>query len=349
MYTSFRVQNFRLFKDVELTDLARINLIGGKNNVGKTSLLEALFIYSGGYIAELAMRIQSFRDVPVEQTFWSTLFYELNENLVVKFSAVEDDESERSLSLKLLTERSQIREVTELIKQDENGAGTTIDPSRVLELKWQDADGSGENRLFQTPQGIQGQVPQPPAIRAAFLSNRKRFAKEEVELLGRLVKSKKEDMVLTALRVIEPRLERITSVFVNDTSQIMVDIGLPELIPIGLLGDGIGRLLSILLRVTDETTTAVFIDEIENGLHYSVLPQVWKALCNIANESNVQVFATTHSREMIEAAQKSLTEYGEDAFRYYRLDRDLVTEEIVATRYTDASLDAAIETKYEVR
>ena len=51
MYSSFRVQNFRGFKDLRLDDLARVNLIAGKNNTGKSALLEAIFTYTGEYDA----------------------------------------------------------------------------------------------------------------------------------------------------------------------------------------------------------------------------------------------------------------------------------------------------------
>jgi len=49
MYQSFHVKNFRCFDDLQLNDLARVNLIAGKNNTGKTSLLEALFLHAGAY------------------------------------------------------------------------------------------------------------------------------------------------------------------------------------------------------------------------------------------------------------------------------------------------------------
>ena len=42
MYKSFRVKNFRCFKDLQINDLGRVNLISGKNNTGKTALLEAM-------------------------------------------------------------------------------------------------------------------------------------------------------------------------------------------------------------------------------------------------------------------------------------------------------------------
>ena len=64
MYKSFHVQNFRGFKDLELNDLARINLIAGENNIGKTSLLEALFLFSGAHNLTLTVSIQNFRGLP---------------------------------------------------------------------------------------------------------------------------------------------------------------------------------------------------------------------------------------------------------------------------------------------
>ena len=47
MFRSFTVKNFRCFQDLTIAPLARVNLIAGKNNVGKTALLEALYLHSG--------------------------------------------------------------------------------------------------------------------------------------------------------------------------------------------------------------------------------------------------------------------------------------------------------------
>lgn len=44
MLNAIHIQNFRLFKDFQLHDLARVNLVVGKNNAGKSSLLEALYL-----------------------------------------------------------------------------------------------------------------------------------------------------------------------------------------------------------------------------------------------------------------------------------------------------------------
>ncbi len=44
MFQSFTFKNFRCFRDFKLDSLARVNLIAGQNNVGKTALLEAIFL-----------------------------------------------------------------------------------------------------------------------------------------------------------------------------------------------------------------------------------------------------------------------------------------------------------------
>ena len=61
MYSSFHAQNFRGFKDVQLDDLARVNLIAGKNNTGKTALLEAILTYTGEYDASRLLRAPATR------------------------------------------------------------------------------------------------------------------------------------------------------------------------------------------------------------------------------------------------------------------------------------------------
>ena len=37
-----KIENFKCFDKLEVNGLSRVNLIGGKNNVGKTALMEAL-------------------------------------------------------------------------------------------------------------------------------------------------------------------------------------------------------------------------------------------------------------------------------------------------------------------
>ncbi len=84
MYKSFRVKNFRCFKDLQINDLGRVNLIAGKNNVGKTALLEAMYLLSGNRSLKTLLR----RSVAIRTRFsreeeedarssisWGTIFF----------------------------------------------------------------------------------------------------------------------------------------------------------------------------------------------------------------------------------------------------------------------------------
>ncbi len=68
------------------------------------------------------------------------------------------------------------------------------------------------------------------------------------------------------------------------------------------------RLFGITLALVNSGDGVLVLDEIENGLHYSVLPEVWRFIFQVARRLNVQVFATTHSWDCIEAFQMAAAE-----------------------------------------
>jgi AAA15 family ATPase/GTPase len=102
-----------------------------------------------------------------------------------------------------------------------------------------------------------------------------------------------------------------------------------------------------LLAIRNAANGIVLIDEIENGLHYSSQQHVWESIAHAAQQFNVQVFATTHSREMIEAAYRAFPD--SDTFRYHRLDRDEASGEVRAVSYSPDLIEAALEMDFEVR
>jgi len=123
------------------------------------------------------------------------------------------------------------------------------------------------------------------------------------------------------LKILEPRLVRlVVSAPAPGISVIQGDLGIGRLVPIQLMGEGIGKLLSCLLAIADARGGTVLIDEIENGFHYAVLPKVWSAIADFAEEYKTQIFATTHSLECIRAAHEAFLQRDEKAFLYHRLD-----------------------------
>ena len=75
----------------------------------------------------------------------------------------------------------------------------------------------------------------------------------------------------------------------------------PEPVPIGSMGEGFWRLLSLALCLVRAKDGILLIDEIDTGLHYSVMEKMWKLVTETAKRLNIQVFATTHSRDCVES------------------------------------------------
>lgn len=92
-----------------------------------------------------------------------------------------------------------------------------------------------------------------------------------------------------------------------DGSHILVDLGLSEMIPLSQAGQGLYRLLVVLSELIGETPDVCLLDEIENGLHYSAYEDVWAGLAQATDEMGVQLIATTHSRECLEAAHRAFS------------------------------------------
>src|SRR5207245_792380 len=63
----------------------------------------------------------------------------------------------------------------------------------------------------------------------------------------------------------------------------------------------------------------LLIEEAENGLHYSIQPDVWRLIFRVASRMNVQVLATTHSWDCIEAFQTAASEAGPEVGMLIRL------------------------------
>ena len=69
--------------------------------------------------------------------------------------------------------------------------------------------------------------------------------------------------------------------------------------PLGSHGDGMRRLLALSLSLIKTTNGILLIDEIDTGLHWTTMEEMWRLIVNTARKSNVQVFTTTHSYDCI--------------------------------------------------
>ncbi len=376
MYTSFSIENFRLFDQLTVEPLARVNLITGQNNAGKTALLEAIWLHSGQNTPDLAQRINIWRGLPTSEPgeLFSELFRDYQTDLPIKLAGSRNGGSTSGI---LTIIRRRIADRTTTLTPAISAAGenrrSPSDNMSDHEILFDYEDDSGQTFAsrawveltplpFDLPvaPGIQfdGNVPTVRAERGLSSADRKssvfmqslgRIAPPELAArFGRAEIAGYISDVEGVMRLIEPRLRRLTAVPSAEGSALIYgDVGAGRIIPIALMGSGFSRLLELTLAFAEVSDGSIMVDEIENGLHHSALVDVWQAVNRLSREFNVQVFATTHSYECIVAADSAFTE--SDELHLHHLYRRTPSEPVKATTYKKKALDTNIEYFWELR
>jgi len=170
---------------------------------------------------------------------------------------------------------------------------------------------------------------------------------EDSAMFGQLDIYGHTDSITNVLKIIEPNLKSLTTISQGDNVLIYGDIGLSRKIPVSHMGEGTAKLLSIILGIATNKNGMVLIDEIENGWHYSLLPDILKAIYTMAKNYNCQIIATTHSYEIKKSLLKGLSSDDFSDVAYIRLDRekDCIKPKI----YESSMLIAALERGWETR
>ena len=328
MFKNLRIQNFRAFGDLEIPRLGRINLVTGKNNSGKTSLLEALFLLcSAAGNPQVALNANRFRGIDFEEglavweTFWKPIFTDFDIARIVQIEGFH--ESCGPLTLNIATEHERLTKVE--VPVDNLSRTLEAEFLNKSSLRFSFKKGSGEewmdgwirlagkNFQIETSSVSTSSLP----FRAVFVSSRTGNLQEDAMRLGQLRQQKQGELVVSALRIVESRLQSVEVNSASGVPMIWGDIGLPELVPLPMMGEGMTRIARLVLAISDAPGGVVLVDEVENGLHHSALSKVWGAIDEAARQFNTQVVASTHSFECMEAAHQSL---GAEDFLVHRLE-----------------------------
>lgn len=356
MFKSFTAKGFRCFSDITIKPLARVNLITGLNGVGKTSLLEAIFLHLGPGNPELPLRVGLMRGIerfPADpDEMWGWLFPYRRTTEKISLSSVDTSDVRRSLEISLVDQR-----VSDLPPSDDQGKeaiapGTALSTTAIgpkeLVLEYSDTKGGAavsraavvgdELRYLRVPLEL------PLGI---ILTAHTRTTEQDPERFSMLERRGRQGEVLRTLRLLDPRLKRLAVLAVGGAPVIHGDIGIGDLLPLQLISEGLARLLSLVVAILNAPHGTVLVDEIENGLHHLAMVDVWKAIGAAARTARTQLFATTHSRECIEAAHRAFAATKKYDFRLHRLER--IGDRIEAITYSRGSLDAAITAELEIR
>ena len=374
MLTELTVTNFRNLRAISLDRLERITLIAGKNGVGKTALLEALWLLSGPDLPELSTRLNAFRGLPVTgpDTIFHDLFRNFDARRHIRMTAHGDwgyPTRELEISLQdrkqLQATRSDNLEKASIERstrpqaegdfeivfkyRHENGRKYTSRAWWIQEVQ-EMLTPVGPGQVMMANEGVRQERQRVTGRSSSvFMASLHRDNLQTIATrFGELQLRGKDTEILRLLHPLEPRLKRLIPITIRNATVIHANVeGSNRPIPIQLLGEGLNRMFNLALAMGVAGGGLLLIDEIENGLHHTVLEEVFVTLLELARTFDVQVFATTHSAECIKAAHKALRKAVQHEAAFYRLQR--TNGEIKAVGFDDEMLETAIFHRMEVR
>jgi AAA15 family ATPase/GTPase len=314
MLDSLHIQNYRLFKDLKIDKLGQVNLIAGKNNTGKTALLEALRICkSKGNATVINNIIYQRGDLNRGNDLetYKTLFYkndisreiQINVNRSFYLSLKQNDYSDRLFKKPFIV--------------------SILSESDYIELD--------SERVFDNPQD------------EAIFTSIDIENKNNLKYWNEISLTPLEETIVSVLQIIDKRISKVR--LDNGVSKVLLkDEKTP--IPLKNLGDGVNRLFTIALALVNAENNYFLLDEFEVGLHHSVQKQLWEIIFKYAKEWSIQVFVTTHSQDTIENFYYVANKY-DDMGKYFILSK--VNDNIEAVNYDLKEMKLALETNLELR
>ncbi|AYQ33989.1 ATP/GTP-binding protein [Runella sp. SP2] len=312
MLQSIEIENFRCFEKASISGFEQINLITGKNNSGKTALLEAIYLLlSCDYKGLTSTTRQSEKDVEKEKN----LFYNQLTHKPIQIISYVGTESGIHFQLSSTSPKQHFFNEIDTLK---NGQKQYINNSFHI--------GIAHTFVFDK----YNQLPVSGSL---------------TSLLDYWDKKGEKFRVLEALKIIDSSLMDIRTFATFPDVLYLQKQGSSEYQPIYYLGDAVQKIVRYVINILNnypnkDVLNVLLLDEIENGIHYTAQAEVWRMLMKLCKHYNIQLFATTHSLEMIKAfqsvcAEKEFVGMG----GYFELGRSPKNQQIIGVKHDLETLE----------
>ena len=362
---SLSIQGFRGISDLSIPRLGRVNLITGRNGIGKTTLLDAVRVYASRGNYNTLIEVLNGREeiTPAVDPDGDEVYVPDFESLIYGRHPTED--SCISIGTNGVDSRLNIKFGNRLLLQEAPlGSDFVLDDEPLLKTEFRGTEDAillshlipmyrAVRRRLRTPEPrLQSAIPCETSGPGLMSNNTLSSFWDSVALTSY------EDKAIQALQLIYGgAVER--AAMVGDESRVpqrygrraIVKIrGQERPVPLKSLGDGASRLFGIALALANSREGILVIDEAENGIHHSVQAGYWKMIIQTAQENKVQVLATTHGWDCVAGFAQALDELNElEGLEGVLVRLDRIDEELRPVEYTAEDLQVVARQGIEVR
>ena len=353
-FKNLEIKDFRGIDHLKIDDFSRVNVFLGQNGSGKTSILEAILMLAGMSNPMLPQSINILRSRGSSGQFLDVRYFFHNLILTTppEVSSEQTDGRGRHLALKMpFVFDEQTQSTTPIGQIQRSDAMAQVNQ---VEMDFDITADSIVNRFKSTMTFNQQGLIKERKIAEGYQENlfaslipASLAAANATNDLAELVKRKMKQLVVDRLVLFD---NRITNVEVLADGVFVGIEGVPELLPVSMHGDGMFRYLTVVAASANPVSNIILIDEIDNGLHYSVYKKLWEAIFALATTTNKQVFVTTHSKETLCRLNEMLEENPvyQQEMRLYTI-ANTQKNGYQAYKYTYEGLSGACENDVELR
>jgi hypothetical protein len=324
MMDRLEIENFRGFDRLALSGLRRVNVLVGENNVGKTSVLEAIYLLQEALVSAAVERLLRRRGYVSPMGMESAgLFARMGATSQTLLSggagsdtwSVVLDEGEQGL-------RFTVRSTT---------AGSNL----VGKVGYTLATMGEAARLARQPAYFFDMA----TVSDADVSDR----------IGSLLVARRRGELVRWLQSVDSRVVSVEQYKVKGASVVeaWVDLGLPQLVRLTQAGHGLRYATALFTELDGVKDAVVLIDEVESGLHHKAMQAIWQTIDAISMRNNLQIFVTTHSYECLKTADTATVDHPDD-LAVFRIER-MNDNKLAVFRLGKSERDASFFYGSEVR
>ncbi|MCQ2712884.1 ATP/GTP-binding protein [Helicobacter pylori] len=329
MIQSVRIKNFKTFKDTQIDGFTKLNIITGQNNASKSNLLEALYYLVGKSMHPCTNVLEIYDNIrkePLTSESKSLMFYGLDTEKEIQIVTTLDNNQTLDLQIKFIASENQkviesqiipIAEQTQissqlnftLKKNNEEIYNDHLNIAKVPNFP-PIPNQSGYNRQFKNfdPNQLQKLLPFESAV--IIPSDVAYRQAHMIQAVSKICSNNQlEEELNKHLNQFDNNIQAISF---NTNNQLKLKVkNIKEKVPLSVFGDGLKKYLHIVSAFMADNAKTIYIDEVENGLHFSRMKLLLRCVIDFINnnkDGNLQVFMTTHNQEFIEILDQVIRE-----------------------------------------